>query len=77
MDQEGNPLALVMGLLYPPHKAEDGGGRLGYPMVRPGCVVEVIYLKRFSVRLRLLGRERSQVVEVGGGRGQVGVVMGE
>ena len=63
MDKEGNPLALVMGLLYPPHKAEDGGGRLGYPMVRPGGVVEVSYLKRSCFRLHLLymGQRSSQV----------------
>ena len=59
VDQEGNPFALVMGLLYPPHEAEDGGGKLGYSMVRPGCVVVVSYLQRFSVRLCLLwGRAR-------------------
>ena len=63
VDKEGNPLALVMGLLYPPHKAEDGGGRLGYPMVRPGGVVEVSYLKRSCFRLHLLymGQRSSQV----------------
>ena len=54
VDQEGNPLALVMGLLYPPHKAENGGGRLGYPMVRPGGDMEVSYLKRFCIRFKFL-----------------------
>ena len=54
VDQEGNPLALVLSLLYPPHKAEDGGGKLGYPMVWPGGVVEVSYLTRFCTRLHLL-----------------------
>ena len=45
VDQEGNPLALVVGLLYFSHKAEDGGGELGYPMVRPGGIVVVSYLE--------------------------------
>ena len=68
VDKEGNPLALVMGLLYPPHKAEDGGGRLGYPLVRPGGVVEVSYLKRSFFRLHLLwGREAVRLE----GRGEV------
>ena len=49
MNQEGNPLALVMGILYPPHKAEDGGGRLGYSMVWPSSEVEVGHLEAVRI----------------------------
>ena len=74
VDQEGNPLALVLDLLYPPHKAEDGGGKLGNSMVWPGGVVEVSYLTRFCIRLHLLeggARGCGHLAEEGKGRGGV------
>ena len=36
VDQKGNPLLFVVGLLHSPDEGDEGGGKLGYTVVWPG-----------------------------------------
>ena len=36
VDQEGNAFVLVVGLLHSPDEGDEGGGKLGDSVVRPG-----------------------------------------